>query len=382
MTSPNTTVLFVLPHLGGGGAERTFVNLVNHLDRGRFKPVMALFKLRGPYLPLLKGDVELHDLRSSRARYSFLPLARTIRSVAPNVMLSTLTHVNVTAMVAQRLSGRQVPVVVRQSTHQTAQAAAGVGGERWREWLIRWSYRRAARVIALSNGVRQDLIARYNLPEEQVVTIYNPIDIDHILRLAAEPVDHPQPLREERHGPCLRIIAAGRLSREKGVDLLLKALARLRHIPYHLWVLGDGEERRNLQELVGTLEMSDRVSFLGFVQNPYAWMAQADLFALPSRWEGFGHVIAEAMVCGVPVLATRCPAGPEEIITDGVDGRLCEPESVEALARHIEELWGQPEKRAAFASAARQSVQRFHVKRIVEQYEQLLSAVASTPSAA
>ena len=368
------TVLFVLPSLAWGGAQRTLLNIINHLDRKHFRPVLALYRKEGAFVDFLQRDVAVYELRSSRARFSIPGLAWVIRSLRPDIIISTLRYANVTTMLSAVLSGKKIPVVLRESNHQTA---AGVGTTPWKERLVGWSYRRASRVIALSNGVRKDVLARYKLQAESVVTIYNPIDIERILQLAIEPVNDPGFNHGSKGEGCFKIIAVGALEYQKGYDLLIEALARVRHIPYRLWILGDGRERQNLVALANRRGINDRISLIGFQPNPYAWMARADLFVLSSRWEGFGHVIAEAMACGTPVLAARCQAGPDEIITDDTDGRLCEQNSVSALACTIEELWRDLAKRKHYAATARESVRRFDTRIIVKDYERLFSEVAS-----
>jgi glycosyltransferase involved in cell wall biosynthesis len=109
----------------------------------------------------------------------------------------------------------------------------------------------------------------------------------------------------------------------------------------------------------------------GFKKNPYAYMTHADLFVLPSRWEGFGHVIAEAMACEVAVLSTRCPSGPDEIITNGKDGQLCDHSSASNLASHIQQLYEAPDIRKQYVVNALESVKKFEKKTIVRQYENL-----------
>ncbi|MCZ6672272.1 MAG: glycosyltransferase [Verrucomicrobia bacterium] len=366
-------VLFILPSLAGGGAERTFVNIANHLDRKRFRPVVSFFRKEGPFLDLLHEDVELRPLECSRARLSVLRLAQLIRALQPHVVFSTLRYVNAAAVLSGVLARTRAGVLVNETNHWTA---AGVKTGSWREQLVRWSYYRARKVVAMSNGVREDVIRRYGIPPEQVVTIYNPIDLSEIAQLMQDPVDalgFGENAEREKH---FQIIAAGALERQKGYDLLIKAVARLNHIPYQLSILGEGSQEKNLKKLAQDLRIEDRVRFMGFQKNPYAWMARSDLFVLSSRWEGFGNVIVEAMACGVPVLAARCPAGPDEIISNDADGCLCEPESVDALAYYIEELWRDPERRSRYARVAQESVRRFDVGIIVRDYERLFCEVA------
>ena len=365
-----TRVLFFLKSLYGGGAERTVLNIVNHLDRTRFEPVMALSSASGPYMDLVRDDVRVAELGGSRVRYGVLALARAIRRLRPALAFATLQQGNVALQLAASLSMTRVPTVLRESNYQSLRGRRRGG---LLDRAVGWSYRRAERVVALSDGVNEDVRARYGVSAKRVMTIYNPVEIDEIARLAgAEPEGDAPPPAGSFH-----VVGAGRLTRQKGFDLLIRALARLSDVPWHLTLLGDGPDRRELEELVGALRVGDRVSMPGFVKNPYALMARADLFVLSSRWEGFGHVIVEAMACGTPVLATRCPAGPDEIITDGVDGRLCAPDSGEALADALAELAAAPDERRRLAEAARSSCRRFDVGVIVPQYEQLFETVAA-----
>lgn len=367
-------VLFVLPSLAGGGAERTVLNLLNHLDLERFTPTLVLFQLEGPYLSLLRDDIEVVVI-NRRTRSALFPLARQIRRLRPHLVFSTLLLSNVVAVAARLLSLHPAVSIVRESNHQTAagRATTGLQGR-----AVGWAYRRAHRVVSLSVGVAADVRERYGLSSERTCVIYNPVDLQHVQTLSAEPlpaeVRYPYPGR-------FNVLAVGRFMPQKGFDLLIRAMASLRDTHWHLTILGEGREREALERLAAELSVASRVDFPGFQQNPYSWMARADLFVLSSRWEGFGHVIVEAMACGTPVLATRCPSGPAEIIEDRVDGRLCAI-TVEDLAERIAELADSPEDRRRYAEAGRVTVKRFDVQAIARQYEDLfLEAIARQPTA-
>jgi glycosyltransferase involved in cell wall biosynthesis len=141
-------------------------------------------------------------------------------------------------------------------------------------------------------------------------------------------------------------------------------------------IVGEGPERPALTVLASELGLADRVLMAGFIADPAAWYAHGDLFVLPSRWEGFGHVIVEAMACGLPVVAFDCPYGPVDILGDGQGGVLIPPEDVDALARAIDDLLGAPETRNRLASQAREVADRFSQQRITLQYSQLIESVA------
>lgn len=367
------SILFFLPDLGGGGAQRTVVNIVNHLERGRFAPVLAVGSGEGPYRSLVKTDVKVLDLGRTRVRDAIVPLAVKLRKLRPDICFGAYPDSNVALMLARALARVGGSVVLRESNHRSAQE---VNWGLLMEKLLSWSYRRADRVVALSEGVRCDMIRRYHLRPENVLRIYNPVDLDRIRCLAQHELDRDPPENEGGGNGRFRIVACGRLVRQKGFDLLLRAVTGIGAPGVHVTILGEGEERTKLQALARELGIEDRVLMPGFQDNPYRWFRDADLFVLSSRWEGFGHVVVEAMACGVPVLATRCPSGPDEIIADGRDGVLCEPNSVEDLREKIRYLMKHPLERKSLAEAASHSMERFEARYIVSRYEELLGEVA------
>jgi GalNAc-alpha-(1->4)-GalNAc-alpha-(1->3)-diNAcBac-PP-undecaprenol alpha-1,4-N-acetyl-D-galactosaminyltransferase len=193
-------------------------------------------------------------------------------------------------------------------------------------FLKRLLYPRATKIIAVSIGVAQDLHAHLG-QELEVEVIYNPIDVDRIQEMAS--VSLPS-VNFDRY-----IIGVGRLTVQKGFDLLIEAFAKIPDKTIHLLLLGEGPEEVVLKKLCLALGVQDRVHFLGFVNNPYVWMAHAQCFVLSSRWEGFGLVVAEALACDTSVVATNCVAGPSEILDNGRYGLLVEPENARALTQAI-----------------------------------------------
>jgi glycosyltransferase involved in cell wall biosynthesis len=171
------------------------------------------------------------------------------------------------------------------------------------------------------------------------------------------------------------IVGMGRFSREKGFDLLLRAMSRVR-APARLLLLGEGRAEEKLRKLAKELGISEKVEFLGFRKNPYPVLRDATVFVLPSRYEGFPNGLAEAMALGVPCIATRCRTGPEELIADGENGLLVPVEDPETMARAIDRLLGDPELRERLGASARKSVQTYNSGEIVRQYEFLIESVA------
>jgi len=172
----------------------------------------------------------------------------------------------------------------------------------------------------------------------------NPIDAERIRHLAVPKANHKK---------RLRLVAIGRLASQKGYDVLLRACAICGPElgDWELLVLGEGPLRPALETLVRSLRLEGRVTFLGYVGNPYPLLASADIFVHPARWEGFGLVVAEALALGAPVVATLCPGGPREILGDGNFGILVEPDDAGALAESLAALADNADQRRDLATA-------------------------------
>ncbi|MBI2962875.1 MAG: glycosyltransferase [Deltaproteobacteria bacterium] len=369
MNAPRS-ILFVGANLGGGGAERALVNLVNHLDRDRFRPHLALFQKQGAFLRAVAPDVPIHELQPRPAgflRRNWMrarALQRVAREVRPALVMSVLWQVNMVAIAADALFGLGCPLVVNE---QAALDRALEGT--WRRhpfWpLAGRIYRRAARVVAASSGLAAELRDRTGLPESHFHVIHNPISIDDVRRSAAAagrrlPADRP------------RLVAAGRLEPQKNYPLLLRAIRRVsRALPVRLFILGEGTERAALAALIAGSGLASTVELVGFQENPHAWIAQADLFVLSSDFEGFGNVVAEALALGVPVVATDCRHGPREILGGGAWGRLVPTDDEERLAEAILALLGDPVERRRLAEAGRARGDDFSIARILPAYERL-----------
>ena len=351
--------LFFLSDLDGGGAQRTTINLVRHWPDDRPRPALAVARASGAGRPWLDG-VDPVELGSGRLRRSLLPLRRLIRRRSPDVVYSTMVGANIVA--AMSMTGlRHAPLHVARETNShrargdlsfAQRAAAG------------WAYRRAAAVVALSEGIRGELIEDCRLEPGRVVTIHNPVDVE---KFRSRAVGAACPWQGD--GPV--VVAAGRLVRQKGFDNLLRAFAALRAAGCRLVILGEGSERGALTAFAGELGLSERIVMPGHVADPAPWFAHAAAFALSSRWEGFGHVIVEAMACGAPVVAFDCPHGPADIIEDGKTGILVPPQDAHALARALDRLIVDREFAGRLHDAGQRSARRFAAPMIARTYAAL-----------
>jgi len=370
-------VLFVLPSLGGGGAERATIDLLRGLDAKRFVKSLALFSSQGSFSSQLPGDVRVHDLqgrqqlvlRPAAAGYDVrlvLRLAKVLRHQHPELVVSVLRHANLITLIAHRLAGSSARLIVNEQNLPSAEFAL-FGGFRVKGLLLRQLYPHAHAVTAISQGIADELVSTFGLAEQKMHVIHNPVDVDRLQALGAVELKHPW---FEMGWPV--IVAAGRLHPQKGFAHLLRAFVQVRNeIPCKLVILGEGPLRTELQQLIVELNLADDAALPGFQENPYNYMRSASVFVLSSLFEGFGNVLAEALALGAPVVSTRCPVGPDEIISDGETGILVPTGDEGALAQAILRVLRDENLRRKLAANGPPRAAHFALPRVVSQYEQL-----------
>lgn len=325
-------VLFLLPTLRGGGAERVIVTLVRHLDRQRFRPTLAVIDMSGSvYHNEIPADVKLIDLGSSRVRYALPRILRLVWSTRPDVVFSTLGHLNLALAIVRPLLPNSSRYVARETALVSDVIADGCRWPSLWAWAYRRFYCRLDLVVCQSLSMRSDLIGRYGFPHDKSLVINNPVDRTRIRQLAGT-----RPIVATPNGAAsVRLLAAGRFTTQKGFDLLIEALALCKRPGLELTILGDGPLRPEIEALAEHKGLKDKVHFAGFQENPYTYFRESDAFVLSSRYEGFPNVVLEALACELPVISTPASGVPE--ILEGVAGcSLVDDVSAESLARGFE----------------------------------------------
>lgn len=352
------SIACLLPDFDGGGAQRSIINLANAFKSDGHAARLIVGRGDGPAADWVDPGLVLRDLGVARTRAMLPRLIRELREGKPDILFATMIDANIMASLAIPWLGTRPILVLRETNSQRARGDIGFV----RRHLIRWAYRRADRIVALSEGVRSELIEDLRLDPTHASTIHNPVDLSPTLA--------PERPSQMPAGIC--IVGAGRLVRQKNFPLLIETLARLPET-VSLAILGDGPDREDLAGLVESLSLSNRVVMPGFVTNPRSWFTHATAFVLSSRWEGFGHVLVEAMAAGAPVIATDCPHGPRDIIKNGQTGLLVRSEDGDALADAVSRLLNDEPLRASLAAKGRESTARFSTSRISKQYMRLFT---------
>lgn len=326
-------IAFFLPSVRGGGAQRVIVNLLQGMSDRGLPLDLVLAIADGVFLEQLPPAVRLVDLRAGRLIRSLVPLVKYLREARPRYLVSSMSHANLIALWAARLAGTGTPVMV--TVHNTMSQSAGqarrIGGA-VEPILLRAFYPWASSIVAVSAGAADDLARTTGLPRDRVRVIYNPVITPPLLATARQTPDHPW----FAPGQPPVIVGVGRLTRQKDFATLLRAFAQVRRRrPARLVILGEGEDRAELEALAGELGVAGDVALPGFRDDAMAYMSRAALFVLSSAWEGLPTVLIEALAAGTRVVSTDCPSGPREILQDGRLGALVPVGDAAALAQAI-----------------------------------------------
>jgi glycosyltransferase involved in cell wall biosynthesis len=364
-------VLFYTSSLGGGGAEKHVQRIANAIEEMGHQVTVAVVRSGGSYEQDLSDEVKMITLSEGwlnsstwRLMRSVRPLRKYISEHRPDVLCSVMDHVNVRLLRA--LSGVEdtPPAVISVQNNPERRFGEEAG---WRNRLLHWrmqqSYDEADQIVALSQGVAQQLVEMGLADSDRLTVIHNAGLDDEIYETKEFPINE----RAVPGEPL--VVACGSLTEQKGYPYLLDAFHRVRNErKAKLWILGEGERREYIESEISALGLEEDVELLGFRDNPFKFMAAADVFVLSSLWEGFGNVVVEAMACGTPVVSTDCPHGPGEIISHGESGLLIPIASSDALARVLLRILDDQELRDRLTANGRERARDFHASKIGREY--------------
>jgi len=363
MSTQRPDISFYTSSMGEGGAQRTVANLVTGFVERGLDAELLLLRAEGPYLESLPSDTKVIELEANRALGSIPELVSYLRDREPEVLFSTMEYLNVVALLSKLLSRVSTRTAIRAANVQSEKSRSGFRNSVQYQ-LAKYLYPKADHFIALSKYVRNDFSEYYGINKDEISVIYNPVAIEEIQELATEMVDIPFCDNNSD-----LIVNVGSLTEQKDIQTTIKAFKKITECrDAQLLILGKGEQRDGLIRLATTLGIEDSVHLPGFVDNPFAYMSEADVFVLSSRWEGFGHVIVEAMACGTPVVSTNCPGGPAEILENGKYGALVPVGDTTALANAVVQLLENPLEKEILLERAVD----FDYKRITSQYEDVI----------
>nr|WP_228056505.1 glycosyltransferase [Microcoleus sp. LEGE 07076] len=355
-------IAIYLHSLFNGGIEQVMLNLTSSFVECGIKVDLVLNFPGCLFLWDFLPEVRIINLEAEKILTRVPKLARYLQQEQPTVLMSANHYANEIAILAKQFSGAPTRIVVSDHTHLSQEAGSNspLSFKYWSPAIARLLYPRADGIVAVSQGVAEDIAARTGLPADRIQVISNPIETERVIEKSKEPVDHPW-----FNPPELPVIlGVGRLEKQKDFPNLINAFAKVRQArSTRLLILGEGSERSRLESLISELGLENDVEMPGFVKNPFAYMARSAVFVLSSAWEGRSVVLGEAMTLGTPIVSTNCPSGPYEILDRGKYGELVPVGDSEALAQAILKVLSGQTKPADPAWLA-----QFNLKGTVQKY--------------
>ncbi|RLL35835.1 glycosyltransferase [Acinetobacter cumulans] len=366
-------VMFFLPSLGGGGAERTVIQLANSFAEQGLNIHLGVCDVTGEkakLLPEVSRKIQLVNFNCGRVMNSITPLKMKMKAEQYDCLVATQTHTNIVAGIAKKLAGVQTALIFREvSTPSKNLKLQGIA-KFVLKTLVNWTYPMAQQVVCVSKGVEADFREYYAYKKNNLSTIYNPVLDDAYFEKLKVPVTHRFFNNDNKV-----ILAVGRLTEAKNFGFLIRSFKALhdQHSETRLIILGEGELRVEFEALVSDLGLKDVVDLPGFDSNPYAYFKYASLFVLSSNWEGLPGVLIQALASKVKVVSTDCPSGPMEILDHAKFGLLIECNDQAGLAQAMQQ--------AIFADYVHYSeadfeahIQQFHKATVLKQYLNMMES--------
>ncbi len=357
-------LLFFTPSFGNGGSERVIYHLLNKLNKSKYNFVVIAHKKEGWYLDKLNSDLKIYDLKGNRNKIKVLfEIYRILRIEKPEIVFSTTTALNSLMGFIFPLIFKRIKFISRESI--VLSHSRNIKSKKYLKTLLKISQKNVDLIIAQSEDMQIDMIKNFKSPKKKVIKINNPIDIEKI-DIELNKQESTEFERDKKS-----ILCVGRLTYQKGYDLLIEAMKFVDNQRIKLYIMGQGELEQELKELVYKYKLEEKVFFLGARTNPYIYMKNADLFILSSRYEGFPNVLLEANACGKFALVNDCPGGINEIIEEGLNGSIIDFRDSQLVAKKIQKL---VEKDHDEEKIKEFILSKYHIDKILNKYEEVFNS--------
>lgn len=339
-------IAIFIPQLKGGGAERMMVNLANGLVELGINVYFICASFEGPYCKELSNKVNVIDFKKDKTSKCILLLYRQLNIIKPACLITTQAHAILTAVIAAKFLGNKFKLIIREATTPSEAVKRKTKSvvNALRNSLLKALYKKADLYVAVSNGVKEDIIAHYGISSNLIHVIPNPVITADIN--AKKNIVNNHPFFDENEGNTV-LIGVGRIHDSKDFGTLIKAFNIVRKTKKaKLLLLGDTgfnkSEYNRITNLIEEFKLSNDVDFTGFVDNPFSYLYRSDVFVLSSLYEGMPGVIVQAMYCGCQIVSTDCKHGPREITKEGSLGALVEVGDYNQMAEAILNLLDNP----------------------------------------
>lgn len=350
-------IVFVIPSLKGGGAERVISYLVNNLSSIYFEPVLIIISNHSNGYEI-KSNIVKYELNINSIKYSYLSINKIIKSEKPDILFSTLTYLNTYLGLLRFISpNKSIKYIAREST------IPSINNKRhflsvFYDYLTKMAYKKFDKIICQSADMSKDLIDNYNVYSKKIVTISNPIDASTYQQYLPE-----NSLSKNRR--TLRLVTVAMLRPEKGIPRILDSLALL-DLDFIYYIIGDGGERNEIENKIQALGLKSKVKLLGFQSSPSKIVSKCDICLQGSFYEGFPNVLLEASLLGLPIVAFNCPGGTREVVENGRNGFLINDNSKVDFVKAIKKVVNEPFVRSDLSKLIQS---QFGINEIINKYE-------------
>ncbi|WP_029906704.1 glycosyltransferase [Prevotella sp. 10(H)] len=367
---PKIKVLFFIESLAGGGAEKILFTIVNHIDKDKFDITVATVVADGVYVNQISRLAKFRPLISTRNKILYKILYHLIYFYLPLKMVYNLFMPKGNNVEIAFCEGFATKLLAfSPAKKKFAWVHTDMLLNPWTQGIVyssidkeRKTYLRYDKVICVSETVRKSIQTKFEI---EANTIYNPIDSEEIINKSKEKVSLPTKKR-------LRFVSIGRLVEQKGFDRLIKVINKLKNenLDFELWILGDGPEKKDLEDYIEDNHLINYVKIWGFISNPYPYIAASDIFICSSRCEGYSTAVTEALILGIPVITTLC-AGMTELLGDNKYGIIVQNEDM-ALLEPMKKIICDRNYLTMLTDKARERSKDFCISSLMNPIEKLL----------
>ena len=351
-------ILFIVPSLKAGGAERVISFLAKNLDQNVFKIKIAVVGFKKDTVYNV-DDLDVTFFNQKRLLNGVYPLFKLIKIHKPDIVFGTIRHVNI-LLGFYNLIFKNVRFIVRESSVMSISNSIGNSKKQIPNFLLNFLYYHLDALVCQSNDIKKDLKHELGIRESKLITINNPIT--QIKQLSTSKTEYPE---------IIKFITIGRLSEVKGHERILKGLAKVKNYSYLYTIIGSGPLELKIKDLANELGILDKIKFIAHTSKVLDFLSNSDFFIQGSYVEGFPNAVLESCSVGTPVLAFNCPGGTKEIIEDGINGVLSVSEI--DFAKTLQNLNEIPVFKRAIVRAS--VSKKFSSQKIIEEYENLFLSV-------
>lgn len=367
-------ILFFIPTLTGGGAEKILLDTVNNLDCNKYEITVQTLYDEGLYINQLSKKIKYKSINSFKNIFFKKIYSQLLfHIISPRIIYNIFIKDDYDIEIAY-LEGISTKII-GESTNKKSKKFAWVHIDLFNYYNLNKvyrnidentiSYRKFDKILCVSNSVLEGFIKRFG-DFKNVFVQYNVIDDIEIQKRSLEPVDYD-------FSNKFKLITIGRLTHQKGYDRLLEVHKKLVNegLDFELLILGDGEKRLEIEEFININKLHDSVKLLGFRSNPYAFIKRSDLFVCSSRAEGFSTVATEAIILGVPIVTTEC-AGMKELLGDSEYGLIVKNDT-DSLYNGLKLILTNKEKYNFYKEKAQLRGKNFTKKKRIDELDELFN---------